>query len=106
MDESAIAATQAPASPVNDWLQVYTKNELKTWDREKVDNGVLSGKFFFVRNDVGVYFVIKEIGWMVLLPGRSHRSSQAYRQCAYIIVFGEGVLLISTARKRKCPAVT
>jgi mannose-6-phosphate isomerase-like protein (cupin superfamily) len=82
--------------------QVYTKNELKTWDREKVAGGagVLAGKFSFTRNDAKDSYVIKEIGWMTLLPGASigpHKHTD--NEDAYIIVFGEGVFTDSEGKK-------
>ncbi|MDR1947501.1 MAG: cupin domain-containing protein [Desulfovibrio sp.] len=82
--------------------QVYTKNELKTWDREKVASGVgvLAGKFSFSRNDAKESYVIKEIGWMTLLPGASiGMHKHADNEDAYIIIFGEGVFTDSEGKK-------
>ncbi|MDR1685367.1 MAG: cupin domain-containing protein [Desulfovibrio sp.] len=82
--------------------QVYGKNELKTWDREKVAGGagVLSGKFSFTRNDAEEGYVIKEIGWMTLLPGASiGMHKHADNEDAYIIIFGEGTFTDSNGKK-------
>ncbi|MDR1660735.1 MAG: cupin domain-containing protein [Desulfovibrio sp.] len=83
--------------------QVFTKKELKTWDREKVagGEGILAGKFSFTRNDPGpAENVINEIGWMTLQPGHSigmhqHRDNED----AYLIIFGEGVFTDSEGKE-------
>ena len=76
--------------------QYYSKDDLKTWDREKVGGGegVLSGVFSFTRNDSAEEDVIKEIGWMTLLPGASiglHKHVD--NEDAYIIVSGTGIFI-------------
>ena len=76
--------------------QFYKKEDLKTWDREKVGGGegVLSGVFSFTRNDTKADDAIKEIGWMTLLPGASiglHKHEA--NEDAYIIVSGTGVFI-------------
>ena len=84
--------------------QVFTKQELKTWDREKVagGEGALTGKFSFTRNDAQDAHVIKEIGWMTLQPGHSigmHKHTD--NEDAYIIIFGEGVFTDSDGTETK-----
>lgn len=73
--------------------QLFPKDSLKTWDREKVagGEGTLYGKFSFTRNDAKKDEAIKEIGWMTLQPGASiglHKHE--LNEDAYIIVSGEG----------------
>jgi mannose-6-phosphate isomerase-like protein (cupin superfamily) len=74
--------------------QLFTKDNLKTWDREKVagGEGTLFGQFGFTRNDAKKDEAIKEIGWLTLQPGASigvHKHE--VNEDAYIIVSGEGV---------------
>ena len=76
--------------------QYFKKEDLKTWDREKVGGGegTLSGKFSFTRHDAKPGDAIKEIGWMTLLPGASigmHKHEN--NEDAYIIVSGTGVFI-------------
>ena len=74
--------------------QLYPKNQLKTWDRDKVagGEGVLYGKFSHTRNDALKDWAIKEIGWMRLEPGASiGMHKHEVNEDAYIIVSGEGV---------------
>ena len=76
--------------------QFFKKEELKTWDREKVGGGqgVLSGVFSFTRHDTAKEDAIKEIGWMTLLPGASigmHKHEA--NEDAYIIVSGTGIFI-------------
>lgn len=76
--------------------QLFPKESLKTWDREKVGNGegTLAGKFSFTRNDAKKEEAIKEIGWMTLLPGASigmHKHEA--NEDAYIIVSGVGAFV-------------
>lgn len=74
--------------------QIYQKDNLKTWNRDKVGggNGTLFGQFSFTRNDSPAGDAIKEIGWMTLQPGHSigmHKHEA--NEDAYIIVSGQGV---------------
>lgn len=89
-----VAAGLFAAAPAAQADQLFTKDSLKTWDREKVagGEGVLYGKFSFTRNDAKPDQAIKEIGWMTLQPGASiglHKHEN--NEDAYIIVSGEGV---------------
>ena len=73
--------------------QLYTKETLKTWNRDNVagGQGTLYGQFGFNRNDATKDMVIKEIGWMTLQPGASigmHKHEN--NEDAYIIVSGQG----------------
>ncbi|MDR3435034.1 cupin domain-containing protein [Telmatospirillum sp.] len=73
--------------------QLFSKDNLKTWDREKVagGEGTLYGKFSFTRNDAKKDDAIKEIGWMTLQPGAAigpHKHD--VNEDTYIIVSGEG----------------
>jgi mannose-6-phosphate isomerase-like protein (cupin superfamily) len=79
--------------PVSGDIQLFKKNELETWDREKVagGSGTLAGKFSFTRNNADPAWVIREIGWMTLAPGASiglheHKDNED----AYLIVSGTG----------------
>lgn len=81
--------------------QLFPKETLKTWDREKVagGEGTLYGQFSFTRNDTKKDDAIKEIGWMTLKPGASigmHKHDA--NEDAYIIVSGQGVF-VDTAGK-------
>ncbi|TBW38236.1 cupin domain-containing protein [Siculibacillus lacustris] len=74
--------------------QLFLKDTLKTWDREKAGGGegTLAGKFSFTRNDTKKEEAIKEIGWMTLKPGASvglHKHDA--NEDAYIIISGEGI---------------
>lgn len=74
--------------------QLYKKDDLKTWDREKVagGEGTLFGKFSHTRNDAPPDWAIKEIGWMTLKPGASiGMHKHEINEDTYIIVSGEGV---------------
>lgn len=74
--------------------QLYKKEDLKTWDREKVagGEGTLYGKFSHTRNDAPKDWAIKEIGWMTLKPGASiGMHKHEINEDTYIIVSGEGV---------------
>jgi Mannose-6-phosphate isomerase len=82
--------------------QFYKKEDLKTWDRDKVagGEGTLSGKFSFTRHDAKPDEAIKEIGWMTLLPGHSigmHKHEN--NEDAYIIVSGTGVFIGSDGKE-------
>ena len=82
--------------------QLFTKDDLKTWDREKVGGGkgTLFGKFSFTRNEAAPDHAIKEIGWMTLQPGDSigmHKHEN--NEDAYIIVSGEGTFTDSDGKK-------
>jgi len=82
--------------------QLFTKDSLKTWDREKLagGEGTLYGKFSFTRNDAKKDEAIKEIGWMTLLPGASvgpHRHE--VNEDAYVIISGEGVFTDSDGKE-------
>jgi mannose-6-phosphate isomerase-like protein (cupin superfamily) len=74
--------------------QLFTKETLKTWDRDKVASGegTLYGRFSFTRNEAKKEEAIKEIGWMTLQPGASigmHKHEA--NEDTYIIVSGTGV---------------
>jgi mannose-6-phosphate isomerase-like protein (cupin superfamily) len=91
---SAVVVAQEP--------QVYLKKDLKTWNREKVANGVgtLAGQFAFNRHEAKADQVIKEIGWLTLQPGDSiGLHAHTDNEDAYIIVFGEGVFTDSQGQK-------
>ncbi len=82
--------------------QLFTKDSLKTWDRDKVGGGegTLFGKFSFTRNDTKKDDAIKEIGWMTLQPGASiglHKHE--VNEDAYIIVSGEGSFTDSVGKE-------
>ncbi len=82
--------------------QLFTKDTLKTWDRDKVagGEGTLYGKFSFTRNDAKKDEAIKEIGWMTLQPGASigpHKHE--VNEDAYIIVSGEGTFTDSAGQE-------
>ena len=91
------AASALAAEP-----QLYTKETLKTWNRDNVagGQGTLFGQFGFTRNDATKDMVIKEIGWMTLQPGASigmHKHEN--NEDAYIIVSGEGVFTDSAGKE-------
>lgn len=74
--------------------QMYKKEDLKTWDREKVagGEGTLFGKFSHTRNEAPQDWALKEIGWMTLKPGASiGMHKHEINEDTYIIVSGEGV---------------
>lgn len=82
--------------------QMFAKETLKTWDREKVagGEGTLYGKFSFTRNDAAATHAIKEIGWMTLQPGASigmHKHEN--NEDAYIIISGEGLFTDSNGKE-------
>lgn len=82
--------------------QLYKKEDLKTWNRDKVANGegTLYGQFSHTRNDALKNWIIKEIGWMTLQPGASigmHKHEN--NEDAYIIVSGEGVFTDSEGKE-------
>ena len=91
------AATALAGEP-----QLYTKETLKTWNRDNVagGQGTLYGQFGFNRNDATKDMVIKEIGWMTLQPGASigmHKHEN--NEDAYIIVSGQGVFTDSAGKE-------
>lgn len=95
---AGVFAFQAPAQAE----QLFVKDSLKSWDREKVagGEGVLYGKFSFTRNDAKKDEAIKEIGWMTLQPGAAvglHKHEA--NEDAYIIVSGEGVFTDSAGKE-------
>lgn len=74
--------------------QLYPRDQLKKWDREKVagGEGTLYGEFSHTRNDAPKDWAIKEIGWMRLQPGASiGMHKHEVNEDTYIIVSGEGV---------------
>ena len=74
--------------------QLYQKDSLKTWNRDKVagGEGTLYGQFSFTRNDSPAGDAIKEIGWMTLQPGHSiGMHKHEINEDAYIIISGQGV---------------
>lgn len=82
--------------------QLFTKDSLKTWDRDNAAGGVgtLYGKFSFTRNDAKKDEAIKEIGWLTLPPGASiglHKHE--VNEDAYIIVSGEGTFTDSAGKE-------
>lgn len=96
---------QAVASDSNQ--QMYTKEDLKTWDRDKVagGEGTLHGKFAFTRNDALKDWAIKEIGWMTLEPGSSiGMHKHEVNEDAYIIISGEGVFIGTDGKEVKTKA--
>lgn len=73
--------------------QLYQKDTLKTWNRDKVagGEGTLYGKFSFTRNDSPAGDAIKEIGWMTLQAGHSiGMHKHEVNEDAYIIISGQG----------------
>ncbi|MDR0540323.1 MAG: cupin domain-containing protein [Spirochaetaceae bacterium] len=92
--QSAQAAPAAEAKTlISEEIQLFKKDSLETWNREKVagGEGVLAGKFSFTRNDANPDWVIREIGWMTLEPGASiGLHSHTDNDDAYIIVSGTG----------------
>ena len=93
------AATALAGEP-----QLYTKETLKTWNRDNVagGQGTLYGQFGFNRNDATKDMVIKEIGWMTLQPGASigmHKHEN--NEDAYIIVSGQGVFTDSAGKETR-----
>lgn len=87
--------------------QYYAKENLKTWDRDKVagGEGTLFGKFAWTRNDAPKDFACKEIGWMTLLPGASiGMHKHEINEDAYIIVSGEGMFVDSDGTKTNVKA--
>lgn len=98
----ALGALLLPSPALAGEPQLYTKDELKTWDREKVagGEGTLYGRFGFTRNDATKDMVIKEIGWMTLQPGASiGMHTHTNNEDAYIIVSGEGVFTDTQGRE-------
>ena len=82
--------------------QLYTKEQLKTWNRDNVakGQGTLYGQFAYTRNDATKDMVIKEIGWMTLQPGDSIGMHQhENNEDSYIIVSGEGVFTDSAGKE-------
>lgn len=82
--------------------QLYLKDSLKTWNRDKVagGEGTLYGQFSFTRNDSPAGDAIKEIGWMTLQPGHSiglHKHE--VNEDAYIIIFGQGVFTDTSGKE-------
>ena len=82
--------------------QVFTKDALKSWDRDGVagGKGTLYGNFSFTRNDTGKNDAIKEIGWMTLQPGDSigmHKHEN--NEDSYIIISGEGTFIDSEGKE-------
>lgn len=83
-------------------MQLYKKEDLKSWNRENVagGKGSLLGMYSFTRNDATADMVIKEIGWMTLNPGDSigmHKHEN--NEDAYIIISGEGVFTDSNGKE-------
>ena len=82
--------------------QLYPKDKLISQSKEKAGGaglGVLSGEFAFTRTQAPADFVIKEIGWMTLLPGATiSMHKHEINEDTYIIVSGEGAF-IDTAGK-------
>lgn len=80
-------------------LQFYSGEDSITWDREKVGQdgvGLLAGRFPFNRNTADKEFIIKEIGWMTLMPGDSiGMHAHENNEDAYIILSGEGTFIDS-----------
>ena len=98
----ALAFTLVGSAFAAEPQQLFSKEELKTWDREKVagGEGTLYGKFSFTRNDAAQDHAIKEIGWMTLQPGASigmHKHEN--NEDAYIIVSGEGMFTDSDGKE-------
>jgi mannose-6-phosphate isomerase-like protein (cupin superfamily) len=82
--------------------QVFTKNTLKTWDRDKLagGTGMVSGKFAFTRNDAKPDEAIKEVGFIRLEPGTSigpHKHEA--NEDVYVIVSGKGVFTDSAGKE-------
>ena len=82
--------------------QLYPRDQLKKWDREKVAGGKarFTGSFSHTRNDAPKDWAIKEIGWMRLQPGASigmHKHEA--NEDTYIIVSGEGVFTDTEGRE-------
>lgn len=74
--------------------QLYPKEQLKKWDRDKVagGEGTLYGQFSHTRNDAPQDWAIKEIGWMRLDPGASiGMHKHEVNEDTYIVISGEGV---------------
>lgn len=82
--------------------QLYPKDTLKTWNRDKVagGEGTLYGQFSFTRNDSPAGDAIKEIGWMTLQPGASiGMHKHEVNEDAYIIISGSGVFTDSAGKE-------
>jgi mannose-6-phosphate isomerase-like protein (cupin superfamily) len=94
-------------APVSGDIQLFKKNGLGTWDREKVAGGAgtLAGKFSFTRNDADPAWVIREIGWMTLQPGASiGPHGHTDNDDAYIIISGSGEFTDSAGTVSKLAA--
>lgn len=88
------AGSLATAADASKSQQMYPRDQLKKWDREKVagGEGILYGEFSHTRNDAPQDWAIKEIGWMRLEPGASiGMHKHEVNEDTYIIVSGEGV---------------
>ncbi len=82
--------------------QLYPRDQLKKWDREKVagGEGTLYGEFSHTRKDAPKDWAIKEIGWMRLQPGASiGMHKHEVNEDTYIIVSGEGVFTDTVGRE-------
>lgn len=98
----ALAVVLCASATAAEPQQLFTKDTLKTWDREKVagGEGSLYGKFSFTRNDATADQAIREIGWMTLPPGASigmHKHEN--NEDAYIIISGEGLFTDSEGKE-------
>lgn len=92
----------ALAADGNSAQQLYPREQLKKWDREKVagGEGILYGEFSHTRNDAPKDWAIKEIGWMRLEPGASiGMHKHEVNEDTYIIVSGEGVFSDSQGKE-------
>ena len=88
-------------------IQVYRKEELATWDREKAagGEGELLGQFAYTRKQTNEKDAFREIGWLTLPPGASigvHKHDD--NEDVYIIISGQGIFTDSDGKESEVKA--
>ena len=88
-------------------IQLYRKEELATWDREKAagGEGALLGQFAYTRKQTNEKDAFREIGWLTLPPGASiglHKHDN--NEDVYIIISGKGIFTDSSGKESEVKA--
>ena len=88
-------------------IQLYRKEELATWNREKAagGEGALLGQFAYTRKQTNEKDAFREIGWLTLPPGASiglHKHDN--NEDVYIIISGKGIFTDSSGKESEVKA--
>ena len=96
------AAEGDKAQAVDRSVQLYAREHLQVWNRDKAagGEGALLGDFAYTRHQTDARDAFREIGWLTLPPGASIGShGHTDNEDVYIIISGKGIFTDSTGKE-------